>query len=333
MTLKRAPVADLCLQRAVRAWTRRTSGEWSSEEEADLQAWLAAAPEHRAAYQKVAELWAHSGALKGRIPRTKILSPGYRVLRASAAAVLVAAFALGIWHYLHVWWDGTPVHWVAGREPRSIALADGSQVMLDAGSEIVIQLGSAARRVTLTRGEALFSVVHDPWRPFVVETGHGRVVDIGTRFDVERLPDSARVAVLEGRVGIATAHGEMQLSAGQSGGYDNAGTLLPVREAADSSAELWATGLRRFRDAPLVDVAARLERYHPVRFTFAEPRLQQLRLSGTFRITDLPLFLRTLCAALPVEAHWINPHLVQFTSSTADPDPAPPLQTLSGSSP
>lgn len=332
MTLRRTPVADLSLQRAVRAWTRRTSGEWSEEEEANLQAWLTAAPEHRAAYGRVAELWTRSGALQGRIRRTSMLSRGYRSLRASAAVLVVVALTFGVGHALHGWWTGQPVRWVASGEPRTLVLADGSRIVLDVGSEVVVRLGPATRHVTLIRGEALFSVVHHPWRPFVVSTGHGRIADMGTRFDIEVLPDSARVAVLEGRVGVATAHGEMQLSAGQSGGYDNAGALLAVRDSKDSSAELWPQGLRRFRDAPLAEVAARLERYHPVKFIFSEPRLKQLQLSGTFRITDLTLFLSTLCTALPVEAHWINPHLVEFTPLTIQPDSPPPSDTLTRSS-
>jgi transmembrane sensor len=158
----------------------------------------------------------------------------------------------------------------------------------------------------LSRGEALFSVTHDPARPFVVDSGAGRIVDVGTRFDVETTVGWTRVAVLEGSVALRTGHGTATLTAGRAGGYDNAGVLSPVA-AADESVTLWSTGRRRFNSEPLPDVLDRLARYHGVSFVLADPSLRKLQVSGTFRVDDLPLFLRTLSAALPVRATATGP--------------------------
>lgn len=312
------PVADLCAEQAIRIWTRRHSGTWSETEEAELQTWLAAAPEHRAAYEKVGKLWASVGQLDGRVQRSEVGPRSVRLRRlwAACAAVLVAALLVPLGHVSYDWWNGVPVHWVAQRgEPKAIVLQDGTRVLLDAGSDLVVKLGARVRRVSLIRGEALFSVVHDASRPFELEIGPGRIADLGTRFDVETLQGAARVAVFEGRVGITTPHGEVLLTAGHSGGYDGAGLLLPVSQVSDSTA-LWQQGMRRFEAAPLADVVERLMRYHSVTFVFADPQLKQLRLSGTFRITDLPLFLRTLSTALPVDARWIDPKRVELTART-----------------
>jgi transmembrane sensor len=185
--------------------------------------------------------------------------------------------------------------------------------MLDADSELVARVGARVRRVTLMRGEALFTVVHDTSRPFEVDVGAGRIADVGTRFDVERVHDSVRIAVLEGRVGIATLHGEMSLGAGNGSGYDGEGTLLPIRPI-DESVALWGEGQRRFNAEPLSDVVDRLMRYHSVTFFFTDPRLKELRVSGTFKMGDLALFLRTLAAALPVEARWTAPQHIEISS-------------------
>src|SRR5262249_19076331 len=96
------------------------------------------------------------------------------------------------------------------------------------------------------------------------------------------------------------------------------GTLQTVREIDVSSADLWAQGLRHFESTPLSEVIEHLERYHSVQFTFADPRLKDLRLSGTFRITDLSLILRTLTTALPIEVKWSGLRSVEFTHLAAE---------------
>src|ERR1700748_2326298 len=50
-------IAEIPMRHAIRAWPRRQSGSWAEADEADLQAWLLAAPEHHEAYEKVARTW------------------------------------------------------------------------------------------------------------------------------------------------------------------------------------------------------------------------------------------------------------------------------------
>jgi transmembrane sensor len=198
-------------------------------------------------------------------------------------------------------------------------LKDGTRVQLDADSELVVQLGARVRRVSLMRGEALFTVVHDPSRPFEANVGPGRITDLGTRFDVETVNGATRIAVLEGRIGVWTLHGEMSLEAGREGGYDRDGILSAIKPV-DNSVALWQQGQRHFDAEPLSDVVDRLQRYHAVTFEFADPHLQRLRLSGTFRMNDLEIFLRTLGAALPVEARWIDPHHIELRAKRGPAD-------------
>lgn len=303
-------IADIL---AVRAWTRRNSGTWTEADEADLQGWLAAAPEHRAAYDKVGRAWAAVGALEGRLPRLATRPRRNRRPLLWAAAALLAVLAFPLWLATYNWWNGHPATWSVQRgQTRTLLLADGTRIVLDANSELEARIGARARHVVLLRGEALLTVAHDASRPFEVQVGRGRITDLGTRFDVENLQGRARVSVLEGRVGVETPRGKVQLEAGRAGGYDDNGALLPVREA-DRSVALWQQGQRHFDADPLPEVLERLGRYHPVTFMLSDPRLKELRVSGTFRTGDLPLFLRTLQAALPVEARWIDSQHVQIS--------------------
>lgn len=316
-----ADIADLTLERAIRFLTRRHCGEvWTGADEAGLQAWLAAAPEHRAAYERVERTWALAGELRGRIARVPVprRAPLWRPLVGASAVLLLAVIALPLGPDAGPLGSARPpVQWTTDLgETRSLVLADGTRVMLDAGSELVAQMGPGSRRVTLARGEALFTVRHDAARPFAVQIGSGQVRDLGTRFDVELLRGTTHVAVLEGQVEVATAQGQVALHAGQRGGYGRSAVLLPVSTfdvATGPAPGPW----RRFDAEPLADVLERLRRYHAVTFVYTEASLQQLRVSGAFRMDDLPAFLHTLSVALPIQLRFLDPHRIEVSPRPA----------------
>jgi transmembrane sensor len=87
-------------------------------------------------------------------------------------------------------------------EQRSLALADGSTVELNAHSKIRVRFAADRRTVELLQGQALFYVAKDRTRPFVVESGGAEVRAVGTEFDVYRRTSGTTVTVIEGRVAV-----------------------------------------------------------------------------------------------------------------------------------
>jgi len=306
-------IADFRVEQAVRAWTQRHSGSWTQDDEANLQEWLAAAPENRAAYEKVGRAWTVTGRMGGRVSREM---PNRRRYGLWIAASLLAALAYPVWVMSDNWWNGARTDWTAKRgETRTIQLSDGTRVVLDSNSRIESRIGARSRLILLKHGEALVTVAHDANRPFKVDVGPGRITDIGTRFDVESLQGKTRISVLEGRVSMSTPRGQLLLDAGHASGYDNLGVLLPVNDI-DGAVTIWETGQRHFNADRLSDVLERITRYHLVTFVFKEPELKDLRVSGTFRTDNLPLFLRTLRTALPIETVWLSPQRVEISRRT-----------------
>ncbi|MFL6600491.1 MAG: FecR family protein [Steroidobacteraceae bacterium] len=329
----------VCMEHAIRVWTRRYSGTWLESDETELQAWLAAASENREAYEKVARAWSVAGSLKrpgiadqpassveltasasgGRmdVPATgeqhRGFSPRRRIALAACAAVLLVAMAAPLWRIGTHWWNGPEVHLSTSKgKPASFVLDDGTKVLLDADSEATASIGAHARRLLLTRGEALVTVTHDAWRSFEVVAGAGRIRDLGTQFDVDVLGGTTRISVLQGRVEVLTSRSDALLVAGQVGGYDGNGTLL-MQRPLDATATRWSTGQRHFEDERLADVLVRLTRYHSVTFMLSDDGLRDLRVSGTFRTGDLGLFLRTLSAALPIDVRYLDQEHVEIT--------------------
>jgi transmembrane sensor len=323
-------ISEISMRHAIRAWTQRHSGIWLEADEAELQRWLAADSEHRDAYEKVRTAWALAGALKptagspqnqpeGATLPESVPPRASRVKTAAlAAGIVLLSVAIGVplWHSGYRWWNGTQIRFATPRgQPRTFALDDGTTVTLDADSQLTANIGARRRSVSLNHGEALFTVEHDTSRPFEVVTTAGRVQDIGTRFDVEVLENSTHVSVLEGRVAVLTTRAQTLLVAGQAGGYDHAGELLPTKPFKGDVTR-WSEGQRHFDHELLGDVLERVARYHAVKFVFTDSHLRDLRVSGTFRIGDLTLFMRTLAAALPIQPRYLNAEQIEIASAT-----------------
>lgn len=323
-------ISEISKRHAIRLWTQRHSGTWGEADETGLQRWLAANSEHRETYEKVSTAWALAGALKPTPSREPDLPPEDALadsthfsMRASllkrtalAAGIVFLAVAIGIpvWHSGHRWWSGTQIQLTTLKgQPQTFSLDDGTTVTLDANSRLTTNIGAHRRSVSLNHGDAFFNVKHDESRPFEVVTTAGRVQDLGTRFDVEALENSTRVAVIEGRVAVLTRKGQVLLVAGQAGGYDNTGELLATKPLKWDETS-WSEGQRHFDQELLSDVLERVARYHGVKFVFTDNRLRELRVSGTFRIGDLPLFLRTLAAALPIEPRHLDTGQIEIAS-------------------
>jgi transmembrane sensor len=311
-------ISDISLERAIELWTRRHSGAWTKDDDNSLKAWLDAAPQHLAAYRRVERAWHAAEQLRDRIQRTHVPRRSVPLvpLAAACGVLLLVVIAVPLERAAEHWWSGTPVDWTTPvGATRALVLSDGTKVLLDADSELVTQLGAGTRRVLLKRGEALFSVTHENLRPFEVHTAAGQIRDLGTRFDVEILAGSTHVSVLQGRVQVSTPHGELLLHAEQAGGYDGDGAFLAVRKVGD-----FTPGDRReFKAEPLSDVLERLTRYHDVTFVYSEPSLKNRRVSGTFHLSNLPLFLRTLSLALQVQTRSVDPHRIEISIPPSDP--------------
>ena len=199
--------------------------------------------------------------------------------RPAAAVAVLLAVALGG----DAWWARQPVEATAAAGGRTtVALADGSRVVLNSGSRLTVAhgLGSAlpwratARRAVL-EGEAFFAVAHDADRPFVVRTFNAEVAVLGTRFNVRawrgERDAATRVALESGRVRVSarsnTAAGEAEAAtAGAVVLAPGEAAVVAVGRAATSAtvsvdrAVAWQAGGFAVEGLPLGDVLAEVGR-------------------------------------------------------------------------
>jgi transmembrane sensor len=154
---------------------------------------------------------------------------------AAAACTLLATLAIALW------WSAErfPQYATDVGERRSLTLADGSTVDLNARSKIRIQFTRGERRVELLEGQALFQVAKDKDRPFIVRSGDATVRAVGTQFDVYRKSSGTTVTVLEGRVAVYA-----MLDGSHDSGAATPGPLsadTPTRSSRSASSPLAAS--------------------------------------------------------------------------------------------
>jgi len=270
---------------------RRQFNQWYHKNEAN-----------QAAYAHAERLWSDLSQLKGKtdIPGLKE-ARRTRSRRSSARALGLAAFILIASALTSIGWmeysAETATYATRKGERRTVALSDGSSIDLNTATRLQVKISLLQRKITLDAGEAIFDVHHEWLRSFKVQAGNLMIHDIGTRFNVRLHNDAVSVAVLQGAVEI---NGE-RMDEGYQRNYQPGKNLSHMQLIDVEHIEAWKHGRLIFRQSPLNEVVTELERYHSVRFLFADPVIAHETISGSFDTNDLDLFLTSVEKILPVK--------------------------------
>lgn len=294
--------------------------------------WLRQSPQHIQAYLEVAAGWAElpTADPEGRIdvqalvararasrdenvitlPRADKSGPcsnsraRVRALAASLALISILSGAVA-W----VWLYRADTYSTGIGEQRTLVLADGSTVILDALTRVRVQFSKTARAVDLVKGQAYFHDTYDPERPFVVRSGGMTIRAIGTQFDVHRQQDGMVVTVVEGKVAVAESSQTSDPGAGLASITDDRASLRPpgpahmlvsageqvtltaqlIRkpERVDvSAATAWLQKRLVFDNTPLQEVAAQFNLYSSRRLVIVDPALRSVGISGVYSSAD-----------------------------------------------
>jgi transmembrane sensor len=217
---------------------------------------------------------------------------------AIAASLITVSLVVG-WRVLPVL---TQPHFVTQvGEQRSVPLADGSLVYLNTDSDLTVDLSGPERRITLTKGEARFTVAKDPKRPFIVSTKHASVRALGTIFNVQTGSERTAVSVIEGRIevtgdaemtslrGVQPRKGQLMqlvLRTGEQAMVNPRGQILRDKGPPLERVMAWPNGRLVFRDEPLIDLVTDFNRYHHLPLHIADPELAAHRVNGAFDAYD-----------------------------------------------
>ncbi|MDQ0737717.1 FecR domain-containing protein [Pseudomonas sp. W4I3] len=276
------------------------------------QQWLNGDPAHQAAWNQLEQLQRSLGALPQDFTRRALTATQQRRQVLKWMLVLGGTGYLG-WNIQqqtslgNVWADyRTPV----GKR-RRVELVDGTQVDLNTNTAIDVVFDARERLIRLREGEVLIhSGKRGGQRPLYVETRHGRVEALGTRFTVRQFADSTRVGVLEDRVKLSPVDEpdhNRTLGAGESADFDRRHISVTQRYGGTQAA--WVDGQLVVLDARLGDVINELARYRPGLLQ-CDQASARLRVSGAFRLDATDAVLANLQATLPIQVNYFTRYWV-----------------------
>lgn len=270
-------------------------------------AWLEADPRHRSAYDEVALadsfLDEHHDALRPAndepfaeepAPRRAMIVRWKRWTGIAIAASLVLVLAVP--QFL----QPAPLQYRTSGAPRSIALADGSTVILAPHSSLSVE-GRKQEHMALNGG-AWFEIRHDPARQLSISAGDVEISDIGTQFDVQANGDQVRVEVADGEVNVSSRvlSQPIHLTRGRGLLFDGKGGAALVMPVSDNDIGEWRSGRLTYDSTPLPLVVADLSRYAGVRVNLSDA-LRDRRFSGTLVVGDGQAAIRDLSQVMDLE--------------------------------
>jgi transmembrane sensor len=288
----------------------------SGGDEADqrrIADWIEADPRNAVAFARAEAAWEAAGRLRASppslgapaqsdrlvdVPRRRLL--GALISAAAAASVVAVAWVVRP--------QGASFSTAVG-EQRQVTLADGSHVLLNTASTIEVVMRRARREVRLLKGEALFSVAHDPSRPFVVTAEGARIRAVGTAFNVRLRKTLVELTVTDGLVAVTTAEARARRPApalipAREGAVIGRSIIAPVRldEQSLQRRTQWRTGVIEFDGETLEQVVDEFNRYRSKPIVIDDPAVASTRVGGRFELRESDKFLAALQSSFPIDA-------------------------------
>ena len=281
------------------------SGTVSADQRAAFAAWLGSATAHETAWRRLQEIdsdFAVAKAAPGAAKTTLAAARNSRrkkrgaVLGGLAAAMLLvgAAFA----------GSDTMQRWSADvatgtAEQRTLDLAGGSRVHVDAGTSLDIEATAQGTVLRLHEG-AVVVQSGDAGTPIGVATAEGNFVPVGTRYVVTRTDRATDLSVIAGTVSASPADSSVVQRIGFGTEVRIVDGAIRPLPASGLRADAWAEGIIEADDALLGAVLDGLAAHRRGWLLF-DDEVAALRVSGVFRLDDTDRALTALESVLPIE--------------------------------
>lgn len=270
------------------------------------QQWLAARPEHVAAWQRVEAISRQFARLPADT-RRRAAAQALRSPAPSRRQVLGLFAVLGGAGLLAAAGQGRPLQaWLASERTgtgqiRDLRLADGSHLWLGSRTAVGVDYSASTRLLRLLQGEVLIDTAADP-RPLLLDTRHGRLQALGTRFSVREGEGFTQLSVFAGAVRIdpSPVRAAQVLQAGQQVRFS--ASDISASEPADLARQAWSRGVLLANDRRLGDFIAELADYVPG-YLGCDPRVADLRLVGAYPLADTGRILDALAGSLPIRVN------------------------------
>lgn len=329
----RSATTPASIREEAAAWISRRDAGLKLQDDPGFQGWIERDVRHREAFAEFGAAWSwldrpmQSGAAHDVLHELDRLERRQRQRRMTVGAVTALVLLAGV----SVWTISRALPNASDRgaaatarvlAPQRQMLPDGSVAELKTGAQIDVKYSPGARRIALVHGEALFHVMKDVSRPFIVEANGIELRAVGTAFAVQLDGPAVDVVVTEGRVAIDRPNQENPTTTLPQP-LDSAAPLTPSQQATIthgssrafvrtlSATELaarlaWRSTRLEFSGTPLAEVVTLLNQYasdrNDVRFSIGDKAIAQVKVSGLFRADNTAALLDLLDSAFGIVA-------------------------------
>ncbi|MBB3101969.1 FecR domain-containing protein [Azomonas macrocytogenes] len=310
------PVSEHIARQAIQ-WLIELQTDADEEQRRNWQRWREADPEHERAWQRIESVNQRLRGLSPQATRIALASrspQGRRQVLKLLGLIAIAA----------------PTGWLGYRqarpwladyrtalgEHRNITLIDGSELSLNTDSAVDVTFEAGLRLLRLVRGEIQLQVAARD-QPFLIDTTQGRLLTKQAHFNLRQYPDHCQLSVLAGTVQVrCAAHPERQASitAGQQMRF--AAHQLGAPQPFEASLTAWRRGMLVAVNMRLADFLDELGRYHRG-WLECDPRVADLRLSGTYPLANSQAIIKLLESTLPVAISWRTRYWVKILPKQA----------------
>ena len=178
----------------------------------------------------------------------------------------------------------------------NVRLPDGSEVMINSGSELKYDAKSwNENRLVSLEGEAFFTVKKGS--KFIVKTNNGSVQVLGTSFNVYDRGKQFNVHCETGKVAVKSAGKETILTPKQSVSVKDRKHIFENNVPLSDRRSTWKTGIFVYKSSPLAEVIAELERQFDITVSF-DKSLSELNYTGSFSKLNRKIALTEVCYPL-----------------------------------
>ena len=283
------------------------SGGATERDHAALQHWRDSHPQHEQTWQKAQTLRQRFSDLPQALAMASLdrPQPGRRAVLKRAlgiAALVPTAWLISRQLPIEAW--RADLHTATGERKR-LPLADGGSLQLNTATAVDVDL--AQRRITLVDGELALNVPGAA--AMTVQTRYGELRVSQAEVCVRQLAAGCLVSVLKGSVQVRDLSRQMAtLEGGQQASLKAGG--LGARVPFDVMQLGWRDGVLTAQNQALGDFLRELERYRPGVLRW-DPRLEGLRVTGSFRLDDTDRILSLLASSLGFEVrartrYWVT---------------------------
>lgn len=306
-------------------WMRRLgSGEVTRNDLEALDRWRMASGVHRRAFAEASLFWdvlgkaAREAKARSDASQSSRAGSGSRIGRrallvgATAATIAYVAVRppLGLWPSTA---EFAADYRTATGEQRQLAISADITIDMNTQTSLTapVRVGQHYA-LELVSGEVAVSVRADNGEPLRIAAARGQIEADRANFNVRRDGVSVCVTCTEGAVRVTGPSAVTTLAAGQQLTYGDSGQESAV--AVDPAVvTAWKRGMLIFRNVPLAQVIAELNRYRPGKIILLNKALAERDVVAGFRLDQIGDAVTYLCQAVGAQARSLPGGVVLLT--------------------